>query len=109
MRKSFNTLGGLVAGMGHEVVAGDVFAFVSRNRRRAKVLWYDGTGLCLLAKRLDQGRFAALWERGDSEVELTLSELSLLLEGCQVVGRMRLSPPAVDVKRASRVEEISFR
>ncbi len=49
MRKSFNTLTGLVLGMGRDVTAGDVFAFVSRNRKRAKVLWHEGTGLCLLA------------------------------------------------------------
>lgn len=108
MRKSFNTLAGLVSGMGHDVVAGDAFAFVSQNRRRAKVLWYDGTGLCLLAKRLDQGRFAALWTDGD-EVELTANELSLLLEGCQVVGRMPLSPPRVDVDRASHIAPTDFR
>ena len=53
MRKSFNTLAGLVLEMGHELADGDVFAFVSRNRKRAKVLWYDGTGLCLLANYLD--------------------------------------------------------
>ena len=40
MRKSFNTLAGLVLSMGHALADGDVFAFVSRNRKRAKVLWY---------------------------------------------------------------------
>lgn len=109
MRKSFNTLSGLVSSMGHEVAAGDVFLFVSRNRRRAKVLWYDGTGLCLLTKRLDQGRFPALWENEAGDVELSMSELSLLLEGCEVVGRMPLSPPAVDVAQASRVLHADFR
>ena len=56
MRKSFNTLSGLVSAMGHDVAAGDVFLFVAKNRKRAKVLWYDATGLVLLAKRLDVGR-----------------------------------------------------
>ena len=70
MRKSFNTLSGLVLAMECDVTSGDVFAFVSRNRKRAKVLWYDGTGLCLLAKRLDQGLFASLWTQ---EERLTTS------------------------------------
>jgi len=109
MRKSFNTLSGLVSEMGHDVASGDVFAFVSRNRKRAKVLWYDGTGLCLLAKRLDEGRFAALWGRESSGVELSMSELSLLIEGCTVVGRVPLSPARVDVERASRVSASDFR
>jgi len=110
MRKSFNTLAGLVLAMGHDVSAGDVFAFVSRNRKRAKVLWYDGTGLCLLSKRIDVGRFVCLWGRdGDAEIELTMNELSLLLEGCSVVGRMELSPPPNDLSKARRVSSTSFR
>jgi len=40
-----------------------LFLFVSRNRKRAKVLYFDGTGLCLLAKRLEKGRFAAVCDR----------------------------------------------
>jgi transposase len=52
MRKSFNTLAALVVELGHEVVAGDAFVFVGKCRRRAKVLWFDGTGLCLLANQL---------------------------------------------------------
>ncbi len=109
MRKSFNTLSGLVSAMGHEVAAGDVFVFVSKNRKRAKVLWYDTTGLVLLAKRLDIGKFAAIWETDASEIELTMNELQLLLEGCKVVGRIQLSPPPVDVTRASRVSRADFR
>lgn len=110
MRKSFNTLAGLVLEMGHELADGDVFAFVSRNRKRAKVLWYDGTGLCLLAKRLDAGTFASLWVSDDGkQIELTVNELSLLLEGCSVVGRIALSPPTIDVASASRVAPVSFR
>lgn len=109
MRKSFNTLAGLVGAMGHDVAKGAVFLFVARNRKRAKVLWYDGTGLCLLAKRLDSGRFAAVWENAGGESELTMSELALFLEGCQVVGRMELSPPLVDVEAARRITAADFR
>ena len=110
MRKSFNTLAGLVLMMEHDLTDGDVFAFVSRNRKRAKVLWYDGTGLCLLAKRIDSGHFASLWTRDDgAAIEMTANELALLLEGCAVVGRMALSPSPVDVSTASRVASVSFR
>ena len=109
MRKSFNTLSGLVGTMGHDVAAGDVFLFVSKNRRRAKVLWYDDTGLMLLAKRLDVGQFAAIWESDGGEIELTMSELRLLLEGCKVVGKITLSPPPIDITQASRVSRSDFR
>ena len=95
MRKSFDTLSLLVTqGLGRDVLSGDLFLFVSRNRRRAKVLYWDGTGLCVFAKRLEKGRFAAPWERGNGEgLRLTVSELALLLEGSEIVGKMSLSPP----------------
>lgn len=51
MRKSFNTLSALVTNeMGHEIEKGDLFVFVSRDGKRAKVLHFDGTGLCLWKK-----------------------------------------------------------
>lgn len=95
MRKSFNTLSALVEQeMKRSVLSGDLFLFVSRNRTRAKVLYFDGTGLCLFAKRLDKGRFAPLWNRKrQGGVELTLTELSLFIEGSETVGRLPMSPP----------------
>ena len=104
MRKSFNTLGALVEQqLRAEVTSGDLFLFVSRNRTRAKVLYFDGTGLCLFAKRIDRGRFFAPWKRhhAGKRLELTLSELGLFSEGSQAL-RARLSPPLIrraDLKR----------
>jgi transposase len=92
MRKSFDTLGALVTGAGFSVLGGELFLFVSRNRTRAKVLYWDGTGLCVFAKRLEQGRFAAPWEAGGA-LQLTTTELALFLEGSKLVGKMQLSPP----------------
>ena len=96
MRKSFDTLSLLVTqGLGRDVLSGDLFLFVSKNRRRAKVIYWDGTGLCVFAKRLERGRFAAPWERGNGkELRLTMSELALLIEGSELVGKVPLSPTA---------------
>ncbi|WP_206079589.1 IS66 family insertion sequence element accessory protein TnpB [Polyangium spumosum] len=96
MRKSFDTLTALVIqGLRRDVMSGDLFVFVSRTRQRAKVLYWDGTGLCLFAKRLAKGYFAAPWTRaGDGPLVLTTSELALLLEGSDLIARMPLSPPA---------------
>lgn len=96
MRKSFDTLAVLVTKeLRRELLSGDVYVFVGKTRRRAKVLYWDGTGLCLFAKRMEKGRFAAPWERSkDGELRWTMSELSLFLEGSELVGRVALSPEA---------------
>jgi transposase len=97
LRKGFDGLTGLVTTqLQHDVLGGDCFLFVNRHRTRAKVLVWDGTGLCVYHKRLEQGRFAALWPPAGSAAApartLTLSELSLFLEGCTLLSRTALSP-----------------
>lgn len=97
MRKSFNTLSALVTNeMGHQIEKGDLFVFVSRDGKRAKVLYFDGTGLCLWSKRMDKGRFVRFWKRKQSaQLELSISELALFIEGSDWVGRHELSPPVL--------------
>jgi transposase len=84
MRKGFDGLGALVAsGLGRDPLSGDLFLFVSRDRRRAKVLLWDGTGLCIYAKRLEEGRFADLARSPRAKTtRLTLTELQLFLGKC---------------------------
>jgi len=95
LRKGFDGLAALVtAEIGRDPLSGDLFVFVNRSRQRAKVLLWDGTGLCLYAKRLERGRFACLWrEKASTSLKLTTSELALFLEGSSLVGRVALSPP----------------
>jgi transposase len=97
MRKGFDGLTALVTeGLHRDALSGDAFIFVSRDRVRAKVLHWDGTGLCIYAKRLERGRFARLWrDDGEAPVTLTVSELDLFLEGSTIIGRIALSPPAL--------------
>jgi transposase len=95
LRKGFEGLQALVTReLGRDPLSGECFLFVSRLRTRAKVLFYDGTGLCLYHKRLESGRFASLFGAG-REVALTMSELALYLEGCRAVGKVVLSPSEV--------------
>jgi transposase len=63
---------------GRQVLTGDLFLFVGRDRRRAKVLYFDSTGMCLFAKRLEKGQFSAAWQRAKSHsgYEMTLSKLA---------------------------------
>ena len=57
------------------------------------MLLWDGTGLCLYAKRLERGQFANLWSgAGETEIELTVAELQLFMEGSLLVGKVPVSP-----------------
>ena len=101
LRKGFDGLSAIVEQeLSRDPLTGDLYLFVSRNRMRAKVLLWDGTGLCVYAKRLERGRFACLWrEQEGASVELTTSELALFLEGSQLVGKIALSPPEFSFER----------
>ncbi len=61
-----------------------------------KALWWDGDGLCLLAKRLERGRFT--WPQATSgSVALTRAQLSMLLEGIDWRAPIRTSEPMMSV------------
>lgn len=100
MRKAYEGLSALVRNeLGRDPLSGDLYVFCNRLRHRAKVLYWDGTGLCVYAKRLEKGRFACLWREAESgEIELTESELRLFLEGCALIGRVTLSPALLSEK-----------
>lgn len=95
LRKGYDGLSALVAGsLEQNPLSGDLFLFVNRRRTMAKVLLWDGTGLCIFSKRLEQGCFACLWKTpGSATVRLTSNELQLFLEGSHLVGRVQVSPP----------------
>jgi transposase len=94
MRRSFNTLTLVVEQkIAKTLTAGDLFVFVSADRKHCKVLYFDGTGLCLFAKRLKSGHhFPAPWKM--KRAQLTLSELALFVEGASAV-REKLSPAVI--------------
>lgn len=86
MRKSFDSLAALVEQtIGQNPLSGHLFVFFSRQRNRAKILYWDRTGYCLYYKRLEQGTFAVPEGRGC----LTLPELTLVLEGIELAGARR--------------------
>ncbi len=95
LRNGFDGLYGIVCiEFEHDLLEGDLFLFVNKRRKSARVLHWDGTGLCIYSKRLVQGRFAKLWgPRPGDPLELSRSELALFLEGAKLAQKLPLSPP----------------
>ena len=81
MRRGFHGLSAKVQTvLEQQPYSGHVFVFRGRRGDLIKVLWFDGDGLCLFAKRLERGRF--VWPQAtEGTVALTRAQLSMLLEG----------------------------
>ena len=94
MRKGFDGLAALVQGtLAENPFCGHVFVFRGRAGDRVKVLWWDGTGLCLFAKRLERGRF--VWPQASGGVvHLSVAQLSMLLEGIDWRAPRRTQAPS---------------
>ena len=83
MRKGFDGLYGLVKSqLNEDPLSGHLFVFANRNRTSLKILCWDGTGLWILTKRLERGRFN--WPAAtepEAKARLTGAEFSMLLGG----------------------------
>jgi transposase len=81
MRSGFNGLAAKVqTALAEDPYSGHVFVFRGKRGDLIKVLWWTGDGLCLLAKRLERGRF--IWPQAtEGSVALSSAQLSMLLEG----------------------------
>jgi len=92
MRKSFNGLYGVVREqLKRDPQEGGLYVFSNRRRDRLKILFWDGSGLWVLAKRLEQGRFS--WPKGvdvrDGRLTIKHAALSMLLEGVDLKNGMQ--------------------
>ena len=81
MRKGMDGLAALVqTTLAENPFSGHIFVFRGRRGDLVKLVWFDGDGLCLFAKRLERGRF--VWPQATSgTVALSAAQLSMLLEG----------------------------
>jgi transposase len=91
MRKGFEGLYGLARDrLKCEPLSGHVFVFANAQRSRLKLLFWDGSGLWVCAKRLEKGRFR--WPEaagGETKVVLSQEELTLLLGGIDLAQTKR--------------------
>lgn len=81
MRKGFNGLSAIAGKvLDRDPFSGHLFVFRGRRGDLVKVIWYDGQGACLFAKRLERGRF--VWPSPcEGRVSLSPAQLAMLLEG----------------------------
>jgi transposase len=81
LRRGFDGLSAQVQNtLQQQPFSGHIFVFRGRRGDIVKLLWWDGDGLCLFAKRLERGRF--IWPKVESgTVQLSRAQLSMLLEG----------------------------
>jgi transposase len=93
LRKSFDTLSAVVTNeLGDDPLSRKVFVFLNRARNRAKLLYWDGTGLWILAKRLEKGRFCrplGLQSKHKKKLPLKPEALEMLLSGIDLKDGMQ--------------------
>jgi len=83
MRKSFDGLYAIArAAFTQDPTGGDLYVFVNRCGSQIKVLYFDRSGWCVWAKRLEAGKFIADWSKAHTH-EIDCTQLKLLLEGIE--------------------------
>jgi transposase len=92
-RKGPDGLLSLVRDVGANPFSGALYVFRAKRADRIKIVWFDGTGVCLFTKRLEESQFC--WPRiGPNQVQLNYAQLMALVDG---LDWKRVHP--VDVKR----------
>lgn len=93
MRASYDTLFAKAKGvLNQDPFSGHLFVFINLKRTSIKGLYWDGTGLVLLCKRLEKGVFSRINPLYQGEIVLTAAEFSLFFEGANLEKRFIESP-----------------
>jgi transposase len=90
MRGSFDALAGAVRRLALDPTDGHVYLFLSRRRQLLKALWFDGSGWCVLSKRLEAGTFQLPVFTGDErQVRIDAGAFASLLAGIDFTAARR--------------------
>jgi transposase len=96
MRASYDTLFAKAKGvLNQDPFSGHLFVFINNRRSSIKCLYYDGTGLVLVCKRLERGVFSRINPMFKGEVVLTAAEFALFFEGADLQKRFIDSPAEI--------------
>lgn len=83
--------------------SGHLFLFMNRSRSSVKCLYYDGTGLVLICKRLEKGAFSRINPLFSGDVVLTQAEFALFFEGANLEKRFVESP--AEITKSKKVKQ----
>lgn len=100
MRASYDTLFAKAKGvLMKDPFSGHLFVFMNLRRSSVKCLFYDGTGLVILAKRMERGLFSRINPMYPGSITLTQAEFALFFEGADLERRFVSRPgsaPLID-------------
>lgn len=96
MRASYDTLFAKVKSvLNQDPWTGHLFLFMNARRTSIKCLYYDGTGLVLICKRMERGLFSRINPHYSGEVMMTAAEFALFFEGANLEKRFIESPSEI--------------
>ena len=99
MRASYDTLFSKARDvLRQDPFSGHLFVFINSRRSAIKCLYYDGTGLVLLCKRLERSTFSRINPMFKGEIILTAAEFALFFEGADLEKRFIESPQEINKK-----------
>jgi transposase len=99
MRASYDSLFSKAKSvLNQDPLSGHLFLFINSTRTSCKCLYYDGTGLVIVSKRMDKGTFSKINPMFRGEITLTPAEFSLFFEGANLEKRFIESPPERTLK-----------
>jgi transposase len=105
MRASYDTLFAKAKGvLKQDPFSGHLFVFINTRKTSIKCLFYDGTGLVIIAKRMERGLFCRINPMYRGEIVLTAAEFALFFEGADLKKRFIESPGEIVKKSTFSVE-----
>jgi transposase len=105
MRASYDTLFAKAKGvLDQDPFSGHLFLFINSRRTSVKCLFYDGTGLVIVMKRMERGLFSRINPRHQGDLTLTAAEFALFFEGADLEKRFIDSPSEIKKSFPARQE-----